>query len=248
MKRNTAHTILTGFLFLGLAAQLSALSAEDIVREMEANQVHKTAESTGSMTISDRFGTRAKTYKAFMEGQDKTLLEFTNPEEAGQKILRIGDDIYLYFPEAEEIIHLQGAALKDSVMGSDFSYEDLTGGKGLLDDYRVELEGSEAVDGFDCYRIRLDARTRDVLYPIQRIWIDKELYTYRRVVLYSLQGKAVKEMNVSDFKKVSGKNVPVLLEMKDLMKKDSKTVFKTATLRIDIPLDTSLFSLEELSW
>lgn len=248
MKRKCIKSAVICIILFSLAAYSFALTGEEIIKKMEGNQVHKTSKATGSMAITDRFGTRIKTYKVFSEGDDRMLLEFTNPEEEGQKILRIDDEIYLYFPEAEEIIHLQGAALKDSVMGSDFSYEDLTGGKGLLDSYRVELEGNEIVDGQDCYRLKLEARTREVVYALERVWVDRRLFVYRKVVLYSLRGKPVKEMNIIDFRQVSGKNVPVQMEMRDLMKKNSKTVFKTDSIEIDIPLDPSLFSLEELSW
>ncbi len=230
------------------AAGAFALTGEEIIKKMEANQVHRTSASTGSMAITDRFGTRTKTYKAFARGEDEMLLEFTNPEEAGQKILRIDDDIYLYFPEAEEIIHLQSAALKDSVMGPDFSYEDLTGGKGLLDSYGVSLESNESIDSHDCYVIKLEAKARDVVYPIQRLWVDTELFAYRKVILFSLREKPIKEMLITDFDRIAGKNVPVRMEMRDLMKKNSQTVFKTQSLNINIPLDDNLFLLEELSW
>ncbi len=248
MINSPANHLIIITVLLALALPICALTGEGIIIKMESNQVHDSAETTGSFAITDRFGTREKTYRAFSLGEDKMLLEFTNPEEAGQKILRIDDEIYLYFPEAEEIIHLQGAALRDSVMGSDFSYEDLTGGKSLLDDYTVELQGNEPIEGRDCYRLELKARRKDVVYPMQSIWVDSQLFVYRRVVLYSLKGKELKEMVVKEFREVSGKLVPVHLEMRDRMKKSSITVFKTDSLQIDIPIDPALFSLEELSW
>ncbi len=158
MINSPANHLIIITVLLALALPIFALTGEEIITKMESNQVHDSAETTGSFAITDRFGTRVKTYRASSIGEDKMLLEFTNPEEAGQKILRIDDEIYLYFPEAEEIIHLQGAALRDSVMGSDFSYEDLTGGKSLVDDYTVELGGNEPIDGSDCYRLELKAR------------------------------------------------------------------------------------------
>ena len=250
MQQNIRRSVfMLSVLLLSLGSlPLYALTAEQIIERMEDNQVHDTAESEGSMIITDRFGTRTKTYKAFSAGEDKMLLEFTNPEEFGQKILRIDDEIYLYFPEAEEIIHLQGSALKDSVMGSDFSYEDLTGGKGLLDDYSAVIEGGETVDGEECYKLKLTAKRRDVVYPSQTLWVDKKLFAYRKVVLFSQSGRALKEMNISEFIETKGRIVPVHLEMRDLMKQNSRTVFKTEELKIDIPLNENLFSLEELSW
>ena len=146
-------------------APLFALTGDEIIRRMEQHERHTSVHSTGSMEITDRFGTRTKTFISTALGDDRSLLEFTNPEEAGQKVLRLEDEIYLYFPDSEDVIHLQGAALRDSLLGSDFSYEDMTGSKSRLDDYEVALEGTEEIDGHETYRLRLTAKRRDVVYP-----------------------------------------------------------------------------------
>ncbi len=230
------------------AVPLGALTGAEVIRNMERNERHSSAHTTGSLEISDRFGTRTKTFISTAVGDDRLLLEFTNPEEAGQKILRLDDEIYLYFPEAEEVIHLQGAALRDDVLGSDFSYEDMTAEGSLLDDYEVELEGTELIDGHDCHRLRLTATRRDVAYPIQVTWIDAELFVTRRTEQFSLRGRPLKQMAISDYREVGGKLVPVRLEMSDLMKKDSRTVFLIDTIEVDIDVEESLFSLEELTF
>ena len=230
------------------AAPLAALTGEEIVRRMEVNERHSSVVSTGSMEISDRFGTRTKTFVSTAAGDDRSLLEFTNPEEAGQKVLRLDDEIYLYFPESEEVIHLQGAALRDSVVGSDFSYEDMTGSRSRLDDYEVELEGREAIDGHDSYRLRLTAKRRDVVYPIQVVWIDAERFVTHQVELFSRRGRPLKRLSVSEFREVGDKVIAVRLEMSDFMKKESRTVFTIDTIALDEPVDEARFSLEELTF
>jgi hypothetical protein len=47
---------------------------------------------------------------------------------------------------------------------------------------------------------------------------------------------------------VGDKLIPVRLEMSDLMKKDSRTMFLIETIEVDIAIDESLFSLEELTF
>ncbi len=240
-------TAAAAFLFV-LCAMAWAMEPAEIIRRLEANQVHKTSVMEGSLAITDSFGERIKTFKASSMGDDRMLIEFTNPEEAGQKILRSGDEIYLYYPEAEEVIHLQGSGLRDSVMGSDLSYEDFTGEKGLLNLYTVELEASENVDGRECFVLKLTAKKKQIAYALVRMWVDSELFAVRKAVYYSVAGKPVKEMAVTDIRTISGKNVSMALEMKDLMKKSSSTSFRITKLRIDVPLDASIFSWEELSW
>jgi outer membrane lipoprotein-sorting protein len=225
-----------------------AIGAEQIIREVERNQVHDSEIAEGAMIITDRFGSRTKTFKSWAEGSGRMLLEFTNPEERGQKILRLENEIYLYFPEAEQIIHLQGAALKESVMGSDFSYEDLTGEKGLLELYGVTLLGSETVSGGEQYRLELKARERGVAYPLQRIWVDVQDMVLMKAEYYGLSGRLLKTFEVLEVRRVGGKNVPVRAVMRDAMKRGSATEFRLDSLQLDVPLPAGIFSLAELSW
>ena len=227
---------------------LFALTGEEIVRRMERHERHESVASTGSMQITDRFGTRTKTFISTALGDDRSLLEFTNPEEAGQKVLRLEDEIYLYFPDSEDVIHLQGAALRDSVLGSDFSYEDMTGSSSRLDDYEVVLEGTEEIDGHETYRLRMTAKRRDVVYPLQVAWVDSERFVTRRVELFSRRGRPLKRLALTDFQEVGEKVIAVRLEMSDFMKKDSLTVFTIDTIAVDEPVDENLFSLEELTF
>lgn len=244
----TALLIAVGTMVLLPAAAAPAESAEEIIRKLEENQVHATARSAGRMIINDRFGEKVTTFKSWAAGEEKTLIEFTSRQERGQKILRTDNEIYLYFPDAAEVIRLQGAALRDSVLGSDMSYEDMTGGKGLLDDYRAELLGTETVDGRECYRIELKARGRGVAYPKEIIWIDSEMYVTRKVHMFSLSGKLLKEMRMQDYTTQHGKTFPVRFIIEDTMKRNSSTEFVMESIEIGVDIPASRFSIEELTW
>ncbi len=234
-------------LFLS-AMPLYAITAEEIIHRMEDNQVHDTAYSEGRMVINDRFGEKVTTFKSWAEGEEKSLIEFTSRQERGQKILRTDDEIYLFFPDAAEIIRLQGAALRDSVLGSDLSYEDMTGDKGLLDSYEVELLGTEEVDGKGCYKIEMNAISRDVPYPKELVWVDEELFVGRKVHKFSLSGKLLKEMRVEQFTTQNGKIFPVEFIMRDKMKRNSSTRFVIEEIEIGADIPRNTFSLEELTW
>ncbi len=235
------------FLFAA-AAPASAITAEEIVRKMEANQVHASSRIEGTLIITDRFGVKTTTFISHSRGEEEALIEFTSPAEAGQKILRTNDEIYLFYPDAEEVIRIQGSALRDAVLGSDFSYEDMTGDKGLLDSFAVTLEGTEILDGAPCYRILLKAKSRNVPYPQERIWVDAATFVGMRIEKYSLSGALLKEMIVLDTAVRNGRTFPVHVIMKDSMKKDSSTEFIITKIEIGVSIPDSLFSLEELSW
>lgn len=236
-------------LLLGLgAAAAAAQSAEQIVRRMEDAQRFRTQEAEGALIITDRFGARTKTFLSYAEGQERMLLAFTNPEEKGQKILRLQNEIYLYFPDAEEVIRLQGAALKESVMGSDFSYEDLTGEQSVLDLYDARLLGTEPVDGRPHHLLELKAKGRGQAYPLQKLWVDAALYIPRRAEYYALSGRLLKTLEVLETRQVSGRTVMSRAIMRDALKKDSSTEFRVHRVKIDEPLPKNIFSLEALSW
>jgi len=229
-------------------AALHAITADEIIEKLERNLVHSTARIEGEMTVQDRFGEKRTTFISFAEGESKTLIEFTSPEEEGQKILRIDDDIYLFFPDAEELIRMQGSALRQSVLGSDMSYEDLTGGREMKDSYNIVLEGIETVDGKECYKCVLTAVKRNVPYPKQIMWVDKDLFMYRKVEQYSLSGRLLKEVSVLEMKRINSKVFPSRTLIKDAMKKKSQTVFSVEAIQVDISLPEDIFSLEELTW
>lgn len=241
-------TICTVLLMFAATGMVFALSAEDIIKKVEDNRVHETSKVEGRMIIEDRFGTRTTTFVSYSRGEEEMLIEFTSTREAGQKILRTDDEIYLYYPDAEEIIRMQGAALRQSVLGSDFSYEDMTGEKSLLDTYDVTMMGSESIDGHPCYTLELTAKSRDIAYPKEIIWVDKKLFVGRKVHKFSLSGKLLKEMTVKEIDEIEGDYVPTHIKMVDTMKKNSSTEFIIEEMEVDLRLDESIFSLEELTW
>lgn len=134
------------------------------------------------------------------------------------------------------------------MLGSDISYEDMTEEKNTLDDYTVKLDGSELVNGRDCHVLTLTAKTRQVAYPIQKIWVDKETYLVWKASYSTAQGRLLKEMQVLSTIVVEGRTLPKESRIEDKMKRDSATIMALDTLEVNIPLDRKIFTLENLTW
>ncbi len=230
------------------AVSAAAQSAEEIIQRLEANQTHETSRVEGRMVIHDRFGRRTTEFIMFARGTDDALIEFTSAEEAGQKVLRTGDEIYLYYPDASELIRLQGAALRQSMLGSDVSYEDMTGNRGYLDTYDVRVTDREEIDGSPCHVLELEATSRDVAYPRQKLWVDAELYVMRKAEQYALSGRLLKVMEVEELMREEGKIFPSHITIRDQLKQDTRTEFIIEEARINIDLPNRIFSVEELTW
>ncbi len=249
MKR-TATGIIGVVIFAWTALPVAAadLTAEEIVERLESNQVQETNHATATMVVRDRFGERTSTMESWSKGRDVTLIEFTSPAERGQKVLRTENEIYLFYPDAAELIRLQGAALRESMLGSDISYEDMTGGKTLLETYRVELLGEETIHGHRCYKVGFEARRRNAAYPRQTVWIDTELFVARRSEQYALSGRLLKEIEMDRIETIGGYTIARRMIISDALKRNSSTEFTLDDVQFDIQVDDDLFSLEELSW
>lgn len=231
-----------------LVASLSAQSAEEFIRNMEQNQTHDTSIMEGKIVITDRFGERASDFISYNRGTEESLLEFTSAAERGQKVLRTEDEIYLYYPDAAEIIRLQGAALRESLVGSDVSYEDITGNRGYLADYQAAIVGTDSVAGQATTIVELIATGDDIAYPKQRLWIDNNDFVLLKSEQYALSGKLLK---VSDTKQTTiqrGKIFPIHLVISDKLKRNSQTDVILENVNIDATLPRGIFSLEELSF
>ncbi len=235
---------------LGPAAAQSAfaLSADEIIERMEANQTHPTSYIEGEMVITDRFGDRVSTFIAHTEGAERFLLEFTSRDEEGQRVLRRNDDLYLYYPDARETIRLTGSALRDSLLGSDISYEDMTGGRGLADDYDFTLRGEERVNGRPTYKIELTARSTNVAYPKQIYWVDSEDFVLRKSEQYARAGRKLKVTEVLETKEQGEYKFPSRIRITDQTRRSSGTEMVLNKVEIDINLPRGIFSLEELTW
>jgi outer membrane lipoprotein-sorting protein len=230
------------------ATAQDSLSAREIIRRLEENRTYTTSHAEMTMTIRDRFGERESSMISYSRGDEESLIEFTSAAERGQKVLRTEDEIYLFYPDAAELVRLQGSALRESLLGSDVSYEDLTGGKTLLDVYAVTLEGRETVDGHETYRVSLEARSRNVAYPRQTLWVDTDLFVARRSEQYALSGRLLKTVEAREIRTIDGYPVPMVTEISDALKRDSSTTLEIQSLEIGVRLPNRVFSLEELSW
>jgi hypothetical protein len=65
---------------------------------------------------------------------------------------------------------------------------------------------------------------------------------------YSLSNRLLKETRLSEFKQIAGRMVPMRVVLEDKLKKNSRTEFVVEEIAIGVPLDPSLFSLENLTW
>ncbi len=134
------------------------------------------------------------------------------------------------------------------MLGSDISYEDMTGEKDTLSQYNVKLLRDEVFNGRTCHVLQFDAKTRTVAYPRQVVWVDAKTYLVWKGEFSTQAGRLLKEMEVLEIMEVDGRTLPRVTKISDKMKRDSATEMRLNKLEIDIPLDPVIFTLQNLTW
>jgi len=233
-------------LFAAITAFTQTPSAAELLRRIDENEIYSTIEYEGEMIID--YGNRryVKTMKAWGRGNTDSFIEFTNPEDKGTKYLRTGGRLYVYSPDNEGVMLISGHMLKESMMGSDMSYEDTLNNETLASRYDPVIAGSETVRGRDAWVLELKAKKKTESYPSRKLWIDKENGDLLRYELFALSGVKLKEYNLLRVEVIGGRRFPVEGEMRDLMRKDSKTKFVMKNVVLDKPIPDSVFSRRNL--
>jgi len=221
-------------------------TASELLRRVDNNEIYNTIEYEGEIIIEYQGRRYVKTLKAWGRGNTHSFIEFTNPEDRGTKYLRRDGRLYVYSPDTEEVMLISGHMLKESMMGSDMSYEDTLSNDTLSSRYDPVLSGSEVWNGRDAWVLELTAKKKTESYPKRKLWIDKENGDLLHYELYALSGVKLKEYSLLKTEIIGGRRFPVEGEMRDLMRKDSKTTFVMRSVVLDRPIADSVFSQRNL--
>ena len=137
-------------------------------------------------------------------------------------MLKLGDKLWTYSPQTDRVIQISGHMLRQSVMGSDMSYNDMMEDRPIEELYSATIEGSVEVDGRDHWIMVLDAKVKGLSYPKRRSWVDKEYLLPIKEELYAKSGKLLKTASLHGIKKVQGRWFPSKFVYKDELKRNSK--------------------------
>lgn len=245
MKKNITIVLVLLFTVL-LSAQ--NLSVSSILEKYENNMKHTTSIIKAQINTTDSFGTTKQTFEIYSRNNGDTLIVIIDGPDKGQKILRLENSLFLFYPAAEEVVRLTGSALKESIAGTDFSYEDLSGDKTISQNYTTTLKGIETIEENECYVIELTAKKKTLSYQKQTLYIHKENFTAVKTIVYSASGKPLREIISSNVQNISGIFIAYNTTVIDLLKKNSKTEMQIQNIKLNEDIPPQYFSREGLTW
>jgi len=215
-----------------------APTGEDILERVDRNLVIDQATGVSTMIIHGRRGSRSITSRFWKKGDENTFVEYLSPaREKGKKMLKLGDKLWTYTPEpTDRIITIAGHLLRQSMMGSDLSYEDMMENESLIDLYQAQVEGSQEAEGRTCWLVNLTARVEDVAYHSRRIWVDMERWLPLREERYAKSGKLLKTTRITEVFRVDGRWYPKRMIFKDMLSKGEGTEYIIDDIDFDVEI------------
>lgn len=224
-----------------LAAQTP--SVETILKNIDKNMMTSTAKSVTRMVVHGKRSSRTLTSINYSAGADRFYTEYTDPpREKGTKMLKSGSNLWIYDPNTDRTVQISGNMLKQSVMGSDLSYEDFMEETSLQDAYTAVLEGQSTYDKREVWVLLLTARKKDMAYQTRRLYVDKERFVVLYELLYAKSGKLLKTVRSGNVTQIEGRWYPRYIHFKDELKDGKGTEYFIDSITFNIKIPDSTFS------
>ena len=243
MKKLNLTLILTLISISTLLLYAEYPDGNKILKQIDENMYAKNMISTSQMIVHGRRGSRTMKLRSWTEGDDRSFSEYlAPPKDAGTKMLKLDNKLWIYNPSADRTIQISGHMLRQSMMGSDISYEDMMEENELTEIYSAETIGEENFNDVSCWILELTAITNDAAYQAKKLWIDKEKLIPLKEERYGKSGKLLKTTEILEVMKIGKRWYPKRMIFKDVLKKGKGTEFIIDNIQFDVDIPESRFS------
>lgn len=243
MKKLLTIAFLQAFLLTILPDAACQQDDDAILKKVEKNMSSDNREFESSMIIHGTRNSRTITSRTFSEGDKKSFTEYLSPaREQGTRMLKLEKQLWIYSPSTDRIIQISGHMLRQSVMGSDLSYEDMMDDRKPTEVYSSKMVGNETIGDRKVIVLLLTAKVSDVAYYTRKMWIDEERFVPLKEELFAKSGQLLKCTDLSDVRKVDGRWFPFTILYKDMLKQGNGTEFRISSIKFDRKIPDYVFT------
>lgn len=222
--------------------QQNPLTANAILDKVDKNMISESQIISSEMIVYGKRKSRTIRSKGYAVGTNKSFTEYFYPErEKGTKMLKVEDRLWIYSPSSDRIIQISGHLLRQSLMGSDLSYEDMMEERKLREVYTAKILGDDRIGAQVCWKMELTAKVPDISYFKRIIWVDKSRFVPLREELFAKSGQLLKRTELSEIKKIQGRWYPTKINYKDVLKAGKGTDFIIKEIAFNVPIADQLF-------
>jgi len=182
----------------------------------------------------------------------KFVVKFSTPADIrGTSFLQVehsegDDDLWIYLPALKKSRRLVASNKKDSFVGSDFSYGDISLPK--VSKYKHALQRTDSIDGVECYVVESlpgdEAVKTNSGYSKKLTWVRTDNFVETKVEYYDLAGRLMKTQRVQKPQPVDAKNgrfFPMYREMTN-HQTGHRTTLTVLKLDTNVPTPDDLFT------
>lgn len=262
MKRSVSFISLGLLLFCvssyAISSQAAGLTAEEIVQKSaETDKVQSWSSKTTMQLLAKNSSERVRESVIYSklkpDGHDmQRLIRFTSPADiSGTNVLIHehsggNDDIWIYLPSMKKVRRLLTSGRKESFIGTDFSYADITTPK--VHENNHALLRQESLNGVPCFVIESVPKDDDVRkgtgYSKTITWIRQDNLIRVKAELFDLSGALFKVMQVHSVKEIDRQRNKWLMEKVEMLNLQSghTTIITFNDIRTGADISDKMFS------
>lgn len=240
----------------------SGLSARDMMQKNFFVSRIKSFKSDATMVlINDKGQTRERkstTYSVLQPNgiDSKLLVRFSTPADIqGTAFLQVehidgDDDEWIFLPALGKSRRLVANNKKDSFVGSDFSYGDLSLPK--VDLFEHRMLGAQTLNGQDCYMIesvpKSDSTRSDLGYSRKVTWLRQDNFLETKVEYYDLSNRLLKTQLISNHELAEPATGRWIARHREMTNQQTghRTVFNFDRIESGVPIADDLFTTRYL--
>lgn len=243
-----------------LLASTAATGAQDstladcVARALPERSMHQTQQVKITSELGwTRVSVRSVYWQHFDDGTIKVLFRVERPPtEAGLKLLvvqapNVDPVIHVYSPDLERARRVVGSGASNSVLGTDFTFEDAL----YLQRFLAVSDGHAVtdadLDGHPAWLAEVVPDEDRSAYSRIRTYIDKQNCLPMKSEFYGANGALDKTLLIdrAAIQVIDGHAIPARMVM-DNHKQRQRTELTAANIEINIALPAGLFSLAEI--
>jgi outer membrane lipoprotein-sorting protein len=217
--------------------------AQRLLEEVDKNLWANTKFVDGRLIIDNGRRIRTLSMESWMEGVTKSYSYYKAPaRERGTKMLKLDRKLWMYTPHTDRKILIAGHLLRQSMMGSDLSYEDMMEDEKISEAYTGRIDGEEEMEGIKTLVMTLHAKRKTKTYQMLKIWVDPIKKIVLKEEAYAKSGKLLKLIHFKEYRKVENRLFPRKMIFRDMLKENTKTTYMFDEIRFDVDIPSKYFS------
>jgi outer membrane lipoprotein-sorting protein len=237
-----------------LPLEAFAISAEEVVKKSQAAFFYQGKDFKARVNMkliskggAERIRELTMLRKNYGEsgGEQKFFMYFFKPADVKDMTFMVykypakDDDRWLFVPAINMVRRIAAQDKTSSFVGSDFTYEDVSG-RDVQDDTHSMIK-EEKLGARDCYVVRSAPKAGDVDYSYKLSWIDKNNYLPLKEEYYDKKGELYRVFTADEIKDVKGFPTITKRAMKNLHS-GHRTEVSYIKSDYNIGIEDSLFS------